>query len=776
MAFMVIPNCASAATLTTRGQQRNTGHRTVEERKRKKRSWKISAWLYLNTGKFLVEGGPCTHANLPAVLFVCLILSIRLHFGACQPHHVQLGSSPCLGLALPIKVGPQFYLLHHHFVPLTTKMDAASIEEINKVRRAMGMKPLPVPGAAPQEAAKEPSPDPETGEKASTLEIREAEGFENYRKAQEAEEAKRKRAEKLAAIKKARELAQRNAVLQGKGLADDDDELDTKSWLKSQKKRQKKIEAEEKARAEKEAAERKAAEHTAADLAGVKVAHDMASFLDGDDQVLTLKDTGVLEEEEGDELENSELREREKLQERLDLKKKKPVYDPNDIDETGQIGILSHYDEEIHGKKKKAFTLDAVGTSSDLADILAQAPVQKRRQQVGDLDTLEDAPPPVSDYLDASEIKVKKPKKKSKSSRQKKDDDDVLFPGDTTNLDNDMDIDGGAITFTKKRKVITDDFADDEDLQTSLAQQRRDALKKRKKTRPEDIARQLRETTNDPDDALPSTEKAVVIDEISEFVDTLRANRDQEEQRRKAPKPKLENGLAAVTAMEDESSDEEMADAHDPRNEYEPSSTRRTTTPLAELPLGVEEEKTVAQGMGATLSLLRDRHLLEEGQGAEAAEKFRQRQRFLAELNRRMALFDEETRLQREKDRESERFKRMSTKEKEMWQQQQNSIREMHQSRVIDALYREGYKPDVQLRYIDEDGRSLGQKEAFKELSHQFHGKGSGKGKTDKKLKKLAEEKRRMEQSILDAGQIVGLGSAARDQGKRRREAGVRLA
>lgn len=267
-------------------------------------------------------------------------------------------------------------------------MDAASIEEINKVRRAMGMKPLPVPGAAPQEAAKEPSPDPETGEKASTLEIREAEGFENYRKAQEAEEAKRKRAEKLAAIKKARELAQRNAVLQGKGLADDDDELDTKSWLKSQKKRQKKIEAEEKARAEKEAAERKAAEHTAADLAGVKVAHDMASFLDGDDQVLTLKDTGVLEEEEGDELENSELREREKLQERLDLKKKKPVYDPNDIDETGQIGILSHYDEEIHGKKKKAFTLDAVGTSSDLADILAQAPVQKRRQQVGDLDTL----------------------------------------------------------------------------------------------------------------------------------------------------------------------------------------------------------------------------------------------------------------------------------------------------------------------------------------------------------------------------------------------------
>ncbi len=79
----------------------------------------------------------------------------------------------------------------------------------------------------------------------------------------------------------------------------------------------------------------------------------MASFLDGDDQILTLKDTGVLEnEEEGDELENVALREHENLQERLDLKKKRPVYDPNDVDDTGEIGLLSKYDEEIHGKEK----------------------------------------------------------------------------------------------------------------------------------------------------------------------------------------------------------------------------------------------------------------------------------------------------------------------------------------------------------------------------------------------------------------------------------------
>ncbi|KAK3997169.1 SART-1 family protein DOT2 [Cladorrhinum sp. PSN332] len=650
-------------------------------------------------------------------------------------------------------------------------MDAASIEEINKVRRAMGMKPLPVPGAAPP--PKEATPEPEDGEKASTLETREAEGYDNYKKAHEAEKKKRERDERLKAIKKARELSQRNALLKGKGLADDDDDLDAVSWLKSQKKRQKKIESQQKAETEKEAAAEAAriAEHTAADLAGVKVAHDMANFLDGDDQVLTLRDTGVLEnEEEGDELENLNLREQEKLQERLDLKKKKPIYDPNDVDETGTIGILSHYDEEINGKKKKAFTLDSTGTSSDLADIL-DAPVQKRKRQVVDLDVLEDAPAPTSDYLDASEVKVKKPKKKkSKSTRRRGGDDgDVLFNAGAVGANEEMDIDSAAVTFTKTKKVVDDSFVDDEDLQATLASQRREALKKRKKMRPEDLARQLREETaqGTPDPETEEAGKGIVIDEISEFVETLRA--DQAEEERKRAKPKPVEQKETVTAMEDES-DEEMQDADD-HHHYE-----RAASPLAEVPLGVEEEKTVGQGMAATLSLLRERNLIEEGRGSEISEKDRQRQRFLNELHRRMAIFDEDTKRERERDRASGRLEHMSAREREEWQRHQNTKRDQHQSRVIDQLYREGYKPDVQLRYIDSEGRSLDQKEAFKELSHQFHGKGSGKGKTDKKLKKLAEEKRRMQQSAFDAAQAAGMSSAARDQGKKRREAGVRLA
>lgn len=659
-------------------------------------------------------------------------------------------------------------------------MDAAEIESINKIRKAMGMKLLPVAGASA-----ETIPATETEEDASaTLEGREGQAYDNYRKMQEAEEAKRKREERAAAVKKARDKAQRFAVLEGKGIADDDDDdLDAKSWLKNQKKRQKKIEAARKLEEEKAAAEAaRIAEHTAKDLAGVKVAHDMTSFLDGDDQILTLKDTGVLEnEDEGDELENLELREREKLHERLDLKKKKPVYDPNDIDETGERGILSHYDEEISGKKKKVFTLDAINNPSDLADILA-GPIQARKRQVVDLGTLgmpqisaqkarahanygqtEDAPPAVSDYLDPSEIKVKKPKKKKTKSTRKREDDDILYPGDQAIDEPDQLMDIDSTVFTKKRKVVDEDFVDDDDLQTSLAIQRKAALKKRK-TRPEDIARQLREEAEKGTPEPDINDGGLVIDEISEFVDALRADKEEE---KKIAKPKPS---AAATAMDQYSSDEdeEMGDT---------DNRRDSTTPLPDLPAtGVEEEKTVAEGMGATLALLRERQLIQESNGSQLVDQFRQKEKFLAELHRRMAIFDEEAKQQRERDRRSGRLEKMSTRDREEWQRQQNTARETHQAKIMDQLYREGYRPTVELRYIDEEGRSLDAKEAFKELSHQFHGKGSGKGKTDKKLKKLEAERRRMAQSSLDASQNVGMNTAATHQGKKRKEAGVRLA
>lgn len=61
------------------------------------------------------------------------------------------------------------------------------------------------------------------------------------------------------------------------------------------------------------------------------------------------------------------------------------------------------------------------------------------------------------------------------------------------------------------------------------------------------------------------------------------------------------------------------------------------------------------------------------------------------------------------------------------------------------------FKPDVKLEYVDELGRQLNAKEAFRQLSHKFHGKGSGKNKTEKRTKKIKEEFVSASISLLEA-------------------------
>jgi hypothetical protein len=45
------------------------------------------------------------------------------------------------------------------------------------------------------------------------------------------------------------------------------------------------------------------------------------------------------------------------------------------------------------------------------------------------------------------------------------------------------------------------------------------------------------------------------------------------------------------------------------------------------------------------------------------------------------------------------------------------------------------------LEYNDEEGKPISAKEAFRLLSHKFHGKGSGKNKIDKKRRKVDQDK-----------------------------------
>lgn len=667
-------------------------------------------------------------------------------------------------------------------------MDAATLEDTNRIRVSLGMKPLPVPGgSAPVAASATNEPD---GEAPSTLESRQAQGYDNYKKIQDEEAAKKRREDKAAAIRKARDTAQRYAVLEGKGLgeADEGGDADAKAWLMGQKKRQKKIAKTRKLEEELAAAEAAAAaavQYTSRDLAGIKVAHDSTSFLDGDEQILTLKDSTINENEEsGDELENLNMREAEKLSDRLDLKKKRPGYNPRDDGEDDEHGILSQYDDEIGLTKKKLFTLDAEGAIAELSDILDKPVDKAKKLQTVSLDDVvgklenhslvahlepelthpKGDTPISSDYLDPSQIKIKKPKKKkNKSTRQKPVDEDDIFPLEPAASDaNSMDIDSNAASVTKKRKVTDDTFVDDDDLQASLAAQRRNALKKRKRLRPEDIAKQLKEQQEEPDHT-ETHDGGLVIGEISEFVAGL--SKPGEDEERKSRKPRQ----ASKAPEPDE--DHPMEDNY----QEEPVEQESLVEDGAD-EAGVDEEKVVGAGMGAALALLRERGLVQNANNEDKFDGFRDRAEFLGKKRLLEAELDDLARHQRERDRSSGKLDKMSVRDREEWARQQNNWRDHQQSRRMAELFQSGYKPNVELRYTDDHGRSLDQKEAFKHLSHHFHGKGSGKGKTEKLLKKIEDEKRREAQSLFDPNQSAGMNQATQQQLKKRREAGVRLA
>ncbi|POR34140.1 U4/U6.U5 tri-snRNP-associated protein snu66 [Tolypocladium paradoxum] len=660
-------------------------------------------------------------------------------------------------------------------------MDAATIEETNRIRLSLGMKPLPVPGAGASQQPEQDSASDSEGEAASTLETRQAQAYDNYKSHMDAEAARKRRDEKSAAIRKARETAQRLAVLEGKGLGEaaDGGDVSAKAWLMGQKKRQKKIDKARKLEEELAAAEAAAAQavqYTSKDLAGIKVAHDTSAFLEGDEQILTLKDATIDEnEEEGDELENINLRDHEKLTDRLDLKKKQPGYNPNDVEDE-EHGILSQYDDEIHGKKTTKFTLDSDGAIAELSDILGQPTQKANKLQNVSLDDIVVGDGPISsDYLAPSEIKVKRPKKKrSKNTRQKQHDEDDIFPLEPAQADsNAMDLDTNDNVVNNKRKATTDAFVDDEDLQASLAIQRKNALKKRKKTRPEDIAKELKAQANEPETGDGTEDGGLVIGEISEFVAAL-SKRDGEEER----KPRRQSPEASLSTNETERPE---ADGDHPMGDADEVGGNEVPTADSGLEAAgtddnrLEEEKIVGEGMGTTLALLRERGLIEESRGDSSYQSHRQRQDFLRRKRQLEEELDDKARQQRERDRTNGKLERMSRADREEYARQQNAWRDHQHSRKMTELISSTYKPTVNIKYTDEHGRRLDQKEAFKHLSHQFHGKGSGKGKTEKTLKKIEDEKRREAQSLFDANQGGGMSAATTQQLKKRKEAGVRL-
>lgn len=184
------------------------------------------------------------------------------------------------------------------------------------------------------------------------------------------------------------------------------------------------------------------------------------------------------------------------------------------------------------------------------------------------------------------------------------------------------------------------------------------------------------------------------------------------------------------------------------------------------------QELLVSRGMASTLSMLRHQGLVKTRTPEDLAreKELKEREAWLAEQRRR------------EHDRERERLESRKAGDQKGQQQREyeNRVREQRDAQASLEAF-SNYKPVVNLTYHDEFGRDMTPKEvrptffppfppsprfprfplsssplftsltlspslsvlqAWKHLSHAFHGHGSGSKKTDKRLKKIENERK----------------------------------
>src|SRR5271163_685654 len=205
--------------------------------------------------------------------------------------------------------------------------ESISLEETNEIRIRLGLAPLKPPSettAVPDQA----------GDASLSLDEEERIAVENLKKLR-AEQGKETAQQDLRKrLQKAKDRKALNQKLVGHtlGEAAEEEDDDLKSWLKKSKKR----EREAAAKREKDLEEQDKLfqqEYTANDLRGLRVAHDYEDIEAGEGMILTIKDRGVLDDddgmcyprrthanfvEEGDELVSTSLVEKERLKENLE--------------------------------------------------------------------------------------------------------------------------------------------------------------------------------------------------------------------------------------------------------------------------------------------------------------------------------------------------------------------------------------------------------------------------------------------------------------------------
>lgn len=635
--------------------------------------------------------------------------------------------------------------------PQSASGDASlSIEETNKLRAKLGLKPLELNESKKELGTKE---EPILAETINPVLIQQ----------------QKEMREKLAAMKEKRILNQKLGKV--KSLADDDWLDDTAAWVERSRKIAKEKEmAEKRAKlleemdeefgvsslVEEEFAQSKMEAYTSRDLKGLKVQHKVDSFTEGRSVILTIQDKGVLEEEE-DVLVNVEMVDKEKAEKNVELKKKKPDYKPYEEEESVDDmvtfkarSVLSKYDEEIEGEKKKSFRLSTGGFADGERERELQAMRDNLRNQAQSLEmpSLSIA----SEYYTPQEmVSFKKTKRRVKKIRKKEKQTAV----DELLLDDTRSSDFGSRTRGRGRKQLEDDgeevkeevklqpeapqmsddirmaemdISDEEDftppepamieedeaeqeLQKQLEKQRKLRQKQLLKDSGEKVAAQIKVHEKGSNDGDSEKKNNIVFNATSEFCRTLgdiptyglSGNREDQEDIMDFEQEEEKDDARDTDSETDENVGWSTVNLDEEQKQPDFSTASATI---------LDEEPIVNSGLAAALLLCKNKGLLDT-----------QMQKVARVKAPKGALPNDNYCI-----------------EDKMGFDDKYSRREEYRGFTQDFKEKDSYKPDVKIEYVDESGRKLTPKEAFRQLSHRFHGKGSGKMKTERRMKKLEEE------------------------------------
>ncbi|POO02164.1 SNU66/SART1 family [Trema orientale] len=513
-----------------------------------------------------------------------------------------------------------------------------------------------------------------------------------------------------------------------------------------------------------ESEDEETAEHH--NLAGVKVLHGIDKVMEGGAVVLTLKDQNILADgdinEDVDMLENVEIGEQKQRDEAYKAAKKKVgTYDDKFNDDPNlEKKMLPQYDDPA---TDEGVTLDERGRITSEAEKRLEE-LRRRLQGASTNNHFEDLNLPgktSSDYYTPEEmIQFKKPKKKKSLRKKEKLDIDAL---EAEAVSAGLGVGDLGSRNDGKRQAIKEEqnraeaerrnnayktalakadeaskslrleqtlpvkseedsvfVEDDEDLYKSLERARKLALKMQEEapSGPQGVAllAATSASSQTADEQLPTTgesqENKVVFTEMEEFVWGLQLEEE-------AHKPDGED----VFMQEDEEpelSNEEMKD--EPGGWTEVKETEKDEDPSKEdkediVPDEIIHEVAVGKGLSGALKLLKERGTLKETIDWGGRNMDKKKSKLVGIVG------DDEP-----KEIQPARQKKDETRTSYLGHSKEMPPPKVYQEK------------DIRIERTDEFGRILTPKEAFRILSHKFHGKGPGKMKQEKRMKQFQEE------------------------------------